>query len=132
MKKDRGILLTLVIIILALGTIINIYYTINPDTIKQTPGLTNPIQTGPLEQLISIIGLIIGGASVIGLWMWKKWAAYLYGIGFIISIFTLAYTQKMALTDTGRQQFGLYAYLFPIIEGAFILWVIRRKWQYFD
>lgn len=132
MQKDRGKLLTLVLAVMAIGLVMNIYTNINPETVKTVPGMTNPIQVGFWQQILGIISTVIGAGTLIGLWMWKKWAVYLYILGFIISLFTLAYTQRIVFTETARQEIGMATYLFPIALGAFILWVIRRKWQYFE
>lgn len=131
-KKKRGIFLTIMLLWTAFGLLQLLYQTINPETLPKVPGIANPADLGLWYKILNPIGLIIGFATLIGIWMWKKWGVYLYGVSFTFNLVTSAYIQRQFMSEAVRAQYGLLIYILPIIFGALFLWAISRKWKNFE
>lgn len=131
-EKKRGIFLTIMLLWTAFGLLQLLYQTINPETLPKVPGIANPSDLGLWYQILTVVGLVIGFTTVIGIWMWKKWGVYLYGVSFTLNLITSALIQRRFMSETVRAQYGLLIYILPIIFGALFLWAISRKWKNFE
>lgn len=121
MKKERGKFLTIMLVFAAFGILLSLYTLTNTNSVQQAYGSV-PSWFYPY----SILGLALGVANVVGVWMWKKWAIYTIvassAIALIMQLFVLKPTQPEA---------GTIAYFSLIVGGGLWFWAIYRKWQYF-
>lgn len=118
MKKNRGILLTLLIVLIGLSDI---------------SGLVDSSAYRTVAIIVSLLGLI----SLVGMWLWKKWALYLqialYTISFVASLFLLKTPQVMK--DYGITYypfFAIWMVFWGIIPGVLGYIALRKKWKYFE
>lgn len=117
MKKNRGILLTLLIIVIGISYI---------------PIFINPSEYNFLDTSLSILGLF----SLLGIWLWKKWGVYLQStlyvwtfISAIAHLRWLQYDKDLA----GAYPFFTLFMMVSILAPAVLLYIaLRRKWSYFN
>lgn len=113
-KKERGVLLTILLILVILnGTIL----TLASWSFKNAAGeVTTPIILALF--IISSIAHVIAG---IALWDWKKWGLTLYFISAVL-------TGVLGLINTGS-----FIVLFgAIVPFAVVGYVVRMKWHLFE
>ena len=106
----------------AFGILSSLYYFTNTNAVAVTYG-TVP----SWYPIYVVVGLGLGVANVVGIWMWRKWAIYTIVassvIGLLMQLFVLKPTQP---------GIGAFAYFSSIIGGGLWYWAIYRKWQYFE
>ena len=124
MKKDRGIFLTLLIILSLVGYVSGVFNG----------------KISPVLIITSIIGII----ALVGIWKWKKMAVYLFAlmniIQCIVSIPPLIKYQLQTQSPTEAYRSSYSTSIHTVIIGEVlmvalitILWfiAIKRKWKYF-
>lgn len=118
MKKDRGILLTILIILIGLSYIFGLVDSLKYSFMYNT--------------LLSILGLI----SLVGIWLWKKWAVYLfivmYAVSFGITLFLLQTPQLNKDLSTFYSPFVVWMIAWGIIPVVLGYIALKAKWKYFN
>ena len=118
-EKQRGIFLTIMILLLVLGDIQIPYYLANPDALN-TVYSTIP----SWYPLYALLGLASNIAIIIGMWRMKKWSTYLlvayFASKLLVDFIYILPTQQLAVFATTAAGAGLW------------FWAIYRKWELFD
>jgi hypothetical protein len=118
-EKQRGIFLTMMILLLVLGDIQIPYYLANPDALNTV--YSNIPSWYPLYALL---GLASNIAIIIGMWRMKKWSTYLlvayFASKLLVDFIYILPAQQMAVFATTAAGAGLW------------FWAIYRKWELFD
>lgn len=116
---DRGIFLTIMILLLIIGDIQIPYYLANPDALY-----TVYSSIPPWYPLYAVLGLASNIAIIIGMWRMKKWAIYLL----------VAYFASKLLVDfiyiLPAQQMLVFAT--TVVGAGLWFWAIYRKRSLFD
>lgn len=117
--KQRGIFLTIMILLLVLGDIQIPYYLANPDALN-TVYSTIP----SWYPLYAVLGLASNIAIIIGMWRMKKWSTYLlvayFASKLLVDFIYILPAQQMVVFATTAVGAGLWS------------WAIYRKWELFD
>ena len=118
-KKQRGIFLNIMILLLIIGDLQIPYYLLNPDALETVYG-----SIPSWYPIYAVVGLISNIAIIIGMWKMKKWAIYVLA----------AYFASKILVD--------FAYILPdkqiavfattAIGAVLWFWAIYRKRSLFD
>lgn len=127
MKKERGKLLTAILIILCAGTIYGFFNLIN----ENFQEYTNYYQLPELWfKAYFWLSWILHVMEIIGLWMWKRWAVYLSIAMILIGLFIQVFFIKVP----GIEWYKVLVFLlFPLaVIVGFFLWPVSRKWKFFD
>lgn len=111
-KKERGALLTIVLIIMALHGIFAAY-------------LYSTMTTAPEVQRPWIIGMMVlhflaNVAAAVGIFYWKKWGLYVYAASTILALVA------------GLISVGMWSVFYMVLPLAILGWMLRSKWDYFD
>ncbi len=122
MKKDRGLFLTIMLILAFFWALVSILVPSDPDRMQQSAGLGKWYP--PFVYFNSFSNLFI----VWGIWTWKKLAVYLNFISLIVGSWISFLVVRNISPDS---------YLIPTIFGTILsvglwFWVIYRKWKYFE
>lgn len=121
MRENRGILLTVLLVVATIGTIspiIACFIILRLFFAGEVSFLVVPIFA-----LIAVYNL----STTIGLWLWKKWAVYLLlfacGLAFILGI--------IGLFLSGNLEF--YSINLLVISFLALLWILAifPRWHYF-
>ncbi len=117
MKKNRGILLTILIILIGLSYV---------------NGLANSSQYRTVHIVLSLLGLI----SLIGVWMWKKWGLFLqigvYAVSFGITLFLLQSPKVSKDLDHAYFPFVIWMIVFGAIPVVLGFIALKKRWKYFE
>lgn len=119
-KKDRGKLLTTLLILASLILPWNFLYLIDKELVSKT--------YGSVPNWFNIYYAFIifgGGLSLVGTWMWKKWSVYL-------AVFIAAIAHLVLLLFLKPSNYGLVNYLGNVPIFALWGWAIYRKWKFFE
>ena len=118
-EKQRGIFLTIMILLLVLGDIQIPYYLANPDALNTV--YSNIPSWYPLYALL---GLASNIAIIIGMWRMKKWSIYLlvayFASKLLVDFIYILPAQQLVVFTTTAAGAGLW------------FWAIYRKWELFD
>ena len=118
-EKQRGIFLTIMILLLVIGDLQIPYYLANPDALN-----TVYSSIPAWYPLYALLGLASNIAIIIGMWRMKKWAVYLL----------VAYFASKVLVDLiyilPAQQLPVFAT--TAVGAGLWFWAIYRKWELFD
>lgn len=130
MKVKRGKLLTVMLIIFAIGYLTDIYKHITKNDFLSIGGKMALFEVSPITvfMIISVLGFI----GVVGLWLRKKWAAYL-AIGVLIaSLLELTFPIYYLIIQysKGNMLTGAFVTMNVVINLLFFF-AIYRKWKYF-
>ncbi len=118
-KKQRGIFLNIMILLLIVGDLQIPYYLLNPDALR-----TVYSSIPSWYPIYAVLGLISNIAIIIGIWRMKKWAIYVLAAYFASKILVdLAYI----LPDRQIAVFATTA-----IGAGLWFWAIYRKRSLFD
>lgn len=119
MYRERGKLLTVMLILGILGLFSSLHGL-----------LTNPTESwksiyeniSSWFKLYILLGDIAVGTSILGIWLWKKWAVYLFVTFVLIGVFINLLILKPIL------------FIYPATFLGVSLWflAIYRKWRYFE
>lgn len=116
MKKKRGFLLTFIIALLTVSYFKYLYLPFNPALTETIFGLVPT-----WFNVWSILAIIVGIPTVIGLWNWEKWGVYLFTFSVIIGFIFNNAVFNLPLWG----HIGYYATVFLVFLA------IYRKWKYF-
>jgi len=118
-ENQRGIFLTIMILLLVLGDIQIPHYLANPDALNTI--YSNIPSWYPLYALL---GLASNIAIIIGVWRMKKWSVYLlvayFASKLLVDFIYILPAQQMVVFATTAVGAGLW------------FWAIYRKWELFD
>jgi hypothetical protein len=111
-KKVRGTLLTIALIIMAVHGMVAAYLY---STLSTAPEVQRPwvISLMVLHSLANI-------AAAAGIFYWKKWGLYVY-----------AYSTIVALV-VGLISIGIWSVFYMVLPFVIVGWLLRSKWGYFD
>ena len=90
------------------GTVL--YYTIRTQDALDRPWLVS----------LMVVHSLLNVVAVIGIWVWKKWALYVYAASTILSIVV------------GLLALGMWSVFYMILPFAILGWLLRTKWDYFE
>lgn len=122
MKKERGKLLNLLLILSLFGLVSSVFVFLNPQSLTQAYGTLPPWY--PLYAVISVSFTLV---NIYALWQMKKWIVYSLGLSAVISVLMPLFILKPIIQGVASVSVAS-----SIISAAFWFWAIRRKWQYFD
>lgn len=122
MKKNRGIFLTIILILPLLELLIGIPSFFDPNRMQQNAGLGNWYP--PFIYLNAFLKLFL----IWGMWMWKKWAVYLSFISFIPGL----WISFIVLQNISPSSALISTILGFILSAGLLFWAIYRKWKYFE
>jgi hypothetical protein len=121
-KKERGVLLTILLVLGAIGILASLFTIFNTSLLLQTYG-TLPNWYIPYM----IAGFALGVVNLFGVWKWKKWVIYTLAVSSLVGIIMQVFFLKPVNTTTGPM---------PIIHSLLStgLWffAIYRKWRFFE
>jgi hypothetical protein len=111
-KKERGVLLTGALIIMAIHGIFAAY-------------LYSTLSTAPEVQRPWIISMMVlhflaNIAAAVGIFFWKKWGLYIYAASTILALVA------------GLISIGIWSVFYMVLPLAIVGWLLRTKWSYFD
>jgi hypothetical protein len=111
-RKERGTILTILLIIMAVHGIFAAY-------------LYSTMSTAPEVQRPWIIGMMVlhflaNAAAAVGIWYWKKWGLYVYAASTVLAVVA------------GLISVGIWSLFYMVLPLAIIGWVLRSKWSYFE
>ena len=112
-RKERGVVLTILLIIMLLHGIIAAYvfYTYRVET---------AILDRPWILTLMIIHSLANAIAAAGIWFWKKWALYIYAGSTILALIV------------GLVSVGIWSVFYVVLPLAIVGWVLRTKWKYFE
>jgi len=117
--NQRGIFLTVMILLLVLGDIQIPYYLANPDALN-----TVYSHIPSWYPLYALLGLASNIAIIIGMWRLKKWSIYLlvayFASKLLVDFIYILPTQQMVVFATTAAGAGLW------------FWAIYQKRELFD
>lgn len=120
--KSRGVFLTLMLVFAAFGILSSLYYFTNTNAVAVAYG-TVP----SWYPIYMVVGLGLGVANVVGIWMWKKWAVYTIAASSVIALL-----MQLIILKPVQPGIGAYAYFSSILGAGLWFWAIYRKWLYFE
>jgi hypothetical protein len=112
-EKERGGLLTALLIIMALHGIVAayLYYDLRVE---------NAALERPWIATLMVIHSLMNLVAAVGIWYWKRWALYLYAASTILAL------------AVGLISVGFWSVFYVILPLAILGWVLRSKWGYFE
>jgi len=110
-KKERGLWLTIVIVIMGLHGIFAtiLYYTQN------TQGNVDKNLILSLMVLHSLANIV----AAVGIWYWQRWALYVYAASTVVAVVA------------GLLSVGIWSVFYMVLPFVIVGWVLRTKWAYF-
>lgn len=120
--KSRGKFLTIMIVLAAFGAVTSLNTIVNSDSVAMAYGNVPSWFTG-----YAMVSMAISVATVIGLWMMKRWAAYLLAASTIIGLITPIFILKPLDPNVGN-----IAVVMASFGAGLWFWAIYRKWNEFD
>ena len=111
-KKKRGALLTIALILMAVhGIVAAIMYS----TMSSAPEVQRPwiISMMVLHFLANI-------AAAVGIFYWKKWGIYVYAASTILALVA------------GLLALGMWSVFYMVLPFVILGWLLRSKWDYFE
>ena len=126
MKKDRGILLTLLLIIPGLNIPFQLYLLIDPNYAASAYGGILP----SWFTLYTVIQLVMSLISLVELLQWRKWGVYTLFVSLVLPLLPeLFRLTPIPRSYAGFNNFVLLMYLILLMT---IIWIIKRKWKFFS
>jgi hypothetical protein len=118
-KKQRGIFLNIMILLLIIGDLQIPYYLLNPEALRTIYG-----SIPSWYPIYAALGLISNIAIIIGMWKMKKWAIYVL----------VAYFASKILVDLVYilPERRLAVFATTAIGAVLWFWAIYRKRSQFD
>ncbi len=121
--KQRGAFLTVMLVLGAIGFFESLYAFTNTNAAQITYGPNLP----SWYPIYLVVALGLSVATVVGIWLWKKWGAYAIGASTVIGLFLQLFILKPINPNV-----NLFAYVGVLISAGLWFWAISRKWQYFE
>lgn len=111
-KKQRGVVLTIALIIMAVHGIVAAY-------------MYNSMSTAPEVQRPWILGMMVlhflaNIAAAVGIFYWKKWGLYIYAVSTIIAVVA------------GLLSVGVWSVFYMVLPLAILGYLIQSKQHYFE
>jgi lipoprotein signal peptidase len=111
-KKNRGTLLTIVLVLMAVH---GIFAAILYSTMSTAPEVQRPwIIT------MMVVHFLANVAAAVGIFYWKKWGLYVYAASTILALVA------------GLISIGIWSVFYMVLPLAILGWMLRNKWDYFD
>jgi len=111
-KKVRGTLLTVALVVIVLHGIVSAYLY---STLSTAPEVQRPwIIT------MMVVHFLANVAAAIGIYYWKKWGLYVYAGSTIIALVT------------GLVSIGIWSVFYMVLPLVILGWLLREKWDYFS
>ncbi len=111
-KKEHGVILTIVLIVMALHGIAAAYLYYSMST---APQVQRPWILGMM-----VVHFLANIAAAAGIYYWKKWGLYVYAASTIIALVA------------GLISIGIWSVWYMLLPLVIIGWLLRSKWSYFD
>ena len=111
-KKEHGVVLMIVLIIMAVHGIVAAYMY---STMSTAPEVQRP-------WIISMMVLhfLANFAAAVGIFYWKKWGLYVYAASTIVALIA------------GLISVGMWSVFYMVLPLVIVGWVLRSKWGYFE
>ncbi len=122
MKKDRGILLTVLLFLGVLGVVVSLFTLFNTKMVSQSYG-----SLPSWYFAYAFIGIIFGLLNMYGIWKWKKWVIYTFATSSIISVIMHAFVLKPVKSSAGP-----LPVIISLLSAGLWFYAIYRKWKYFE
>jgi len=119
MQKDRGKFLTTMLVLMIFMFVFSLYSSHVADYQEFYQRVPSWLP------VIAPFWLLVDIAALIGIWLWKKTAVYVYAISTILGILMEAFLLRP--TDEAL----VYAFFILILFGL-LFWAISRKWKSFE
>lgn len=112
-KKTRGTVLTVLVVIMALHGIVAgvFYYTANTGN--------DPMITRPWLLTLMVIHSFANVIAAVGIWKWKMWGWQLYIASTVLALVV------------GLLAVGIWSAFYMVLPLAIGGWALRTKWSYF-
>ena len=111
--KDRGTLLTILLVVIALHGILAgffYYFARMDDSIITRPWLVGLMAIHSFANVIAAVGI----------WKWKMWAWQLYIASAVLALVV------------GLLTMGIWSAFYMVLPLAIVGWALRTKWDYFS
>jgi hypothetical protein len=109
-KKERGVLLTIALIIMAVHGIFAAYlYS------STAPEVQRPWVIG-----LMVVHFLANIAAAVGIFYWKKWGLYVYAASTVLALVA------------GLVSIGIWSVFYMVLPLAILGWMLRSKWNYFE
>ena len=108
--KERGTILTILLIIMAIHGIFAAYLYSTGAPEVQRPWIIGMMVVHSLADI----------AAAVGIWYWKKWGLYVYAASTVLALVA------------GLISVGIWSVFYMVLPLAIIGWVLRSKWSYFE
>ena len=111
-KKERGTVLTIVLILIAIHGFFAaiMYYTLNTAPEVQRPWIIS----------MMVVHFLANILAAVGIYYWKKWGLYVYTGSTILALIA------------GLLAIGIWSTFYMVLPLAILGWLLRSKWDYFD
>ena len=112
-SKERGLVLTIILVIMALHGIVAsvLYYYLRVDTAYLSrPWLVSLMVVHSLADVVAVVGV----------WFWKRWGMYVYAASTVLALVV------------GLLSVGMWSVFYMILPLVILGWVLRSKWSYFE
>jgi hypothetical protein len=110
--KERGTVLTILLVVMALHGMFAAYFYYVVRT--QEAALSRPMVIS-----LMVVHSLANIAAAAGIWYWKKWALYVYGASTVLALVV------------GLISVGIWSVFYMILPLVIVGWVLRTKWEYF-
>jgi hypothetical protein len=111
-KKERGVVLTVALVIMVLHGLVAAYMYSTLDT---SPDINRPYLIS-----LMVIHFLANVAAAAGIYYWKKWGLYAYAGSSIIALVV------------GLLAFGMWSIYYMILPLVILGFILRSKWNYFE
>ncbi len=111
--KERGIWITIALVIMALHGIFATYFYYTVRT--QTATLQ-----APMILTLMVVHSLANVLAAVGIWYWKKWALYVYAASTVLALVV------------GLLSVGIWSVFYMVLPLAIIGYMLRSKWDYFE
>jgi len=111
-KKNRGTLLTIVLVLMAVHGIVAaaMYSTMTTAPEVQRPWIIS----------MMVLHFLANIAAAVGIFYWKKWGIYVYAASTILALVA------------GLLALGMWSVFYMVLPFVILGWLLRSKWDYFE
>jgi len=110
--KERGTVLTILLVVMALHGMFAAYF-------YYTVRTQQAVLSRPMIISLMIVHSLANIAAAAGIWYWKKWALYVYGASTVLALVV------------GLITVGAWSVFYVVLPLVIVGWVLRAKWEYF-
>jgi hypothetical protein len=116
-SSKRGVVLWVVLVIFIVGCLLRLISLLLPTSL--------PIYSGgpSWDYSFNVFAFVIEAGGITGIIIWRRWGIYLMTLAYIAEVFVdfVYYTPRPSILE-GLLNFVLF---------LFLLWAVKRKWQFF-